>query len=87
MNEEFREKLIQEVLKKQEEIFVSKDKMDIDKIEPYSWMDENMKEVLEQSLPQDQMEKLDECARANFAGRNTMTKAIIEALNKSKDKK
>ncbi len=60
-------------------------KSEMEKIEPFDWMDTTMKRLLENRLPPEQMKKLDECARANFAGQRIMARALRNALNKLKN--
>lgn len=58
----------------------------IDDIEPFSWMDENIKQHLEENISSDDMKKFDEIARANFIGQRTMLRALKNALSKSNER-
>lgn len=76
-----KEEIVKCLLERQKDIKV--DKVQVQEIEPFSWMDETIKEHLSNILTEEQMNAMDKCARANIEGRRIMTQAIRKALNKN----
>ena len=61
-------------------------KEEMDNIQPFSWMDEECKQALSGKLSEDEMLKMDECARSNMAGQKFMMKSMYDAFKKFQEK-
>jgi hypothetical protein len=81
LNKKLKDKVVQLLLENQQKLGTKVEDYMAD-MEPFGWMDPTIKVHLEKSLSEDQMKKLDETARANFAGRKLMAEAMKNAIKR-----
>lgn len=75
--------IIANLLEKQKEMIEGTEKIEVDEnSEPFSWINEEVKQMLFNNLSPEQMKNLDDCYRSNLEGQRIMIKALKRALNK-----
>lgn len=83
------DKIVEIMLKEQEKLQERPNpiKEEMENIQPYSWMDEGCKQALSSKLSEDEMRKIDECARSNMAGQKFMMKSMYDAFKKFRERR